>query len=215
MSLVIFDLDNTLIKGQSQNYLIFYLYKIGWLPFSSLMIIFLWFVGYKMNICKNPKWALEKALSSISGKRIDYANEELLNFYNLILKSKYNSGVVEILKKHLINNDEVVLVSNTVAPLAQIVAGNLGIKKVFATNLEDVDGMYTGKIKGDIVYGENKAKIVKNNFAGKLENSIAYADHCSDIFLMKIVSCPFLVKPTKCNLNYYKNNFDKKIDIIN
>ena len=61
--LVIFDLDNTLIKGQSQAFLLSYLLKKGVItPFFYLKLMS-WFIFYKLGLIKNPGRIMDYSFS--------------------------------------------------------------------------------------------------------------------------------------------------------
>ena len=74
----------------------------------------------------------------------------------------------------------------------------LSIKNYIGTELEILDGKYTGKILGDIVYVASKVnfinKFIKNN---KFKSSIiwAYTDHISDLPMLLMAGRPCVVNP--------------------
>jgi HAD superfamily hydrolase (TIGR01490 family) len=203
-NIVFFDLDGTLITGQSQKYLISYLYKINLISFYRLILLYLWFIGYKFNILKNPKIPLNIAFKIIEGKTVKEVAVVMQDFYNNILKQKLNNQVIKKLKIHQNNGDEIILLSMAVAPVAQVVGEKIGISNIISTKLEIQSGSYTGKIEGELVYGNEKAKIINVKYKNELLNSYAYADHYSDYGLLKIVRHPVLVNPSKKTQNYFK-----------
>ena len=159
MSLAIFDLDGTLIKGQSQQFLVFYLYKKKWLGTFRLVVILFWFLGYKIGICRDPNWIFDYAFECVKGKSLEDGDKMVESFFHDVLKRKFNDQTVSRLKKHQEKGDEVILVSNAIEPIVRIVANNLGIEKFFSTKLETKSGVYTGKIKGKAVYHQRKIDV--------------------------------------------------------
>ncbi|MDD4333479.1 MAG: HAD-IB family hydrolase [Patescibacteria group bacterium] len=195
MALAIFDLDGTLIRGQSQMYLIFYLRKKGLINFFDFVYILFWFAGYKLGIFKNPRSILEYAFKIIKGRNVKDVENLMEDFYKNSLKLKLNNKIVEILKNHQKNQDQIVLVTSAIKPVANIAARELGINHVIATNLEMEDGRYMGCIEGKIVYGTEKVKLLTQLFNYKdLNNSYIYTDHKSDTPLLKITKHPILIK---------------------
>ena len=111
---------------------------------------------------------------------------------------------------HLVQGHAIVLVSGTLAPLARGAAMVLATKLAFrgingsievcATELQEADGRWTGKIVGAAAFGEAKAEVVRR-FALKhkvvLERSYAYADHVSDLPMLEAVGRPVVVNPSK------------------
>ncbi len=61
--LVILDLDNVIVKGQSQKLLLNYLFKRKLIGYWYFLKIYLWFVFYKIGLIKNPKRVMEYAFS--------------------------------------------------------------------------------------------------------------------------------------------------------
>lgn len=210
MNLVFFDLDGTIFKGQSQQYLIFYLYNKGWLGFYKLIILLFWFFGYKLHIFKDLNWPLGYSFDIIRNRRIEEVKKLFNSFYDEILQFKFNDIALKKLKEHQQTGDRIVLISSCVKPLAELAANKLGIREVISTELEKEKGLYTGKIKGEIVYGRKKAEIIKEKFIVKeLKNSYAYADHYSDIFLLELVDYPVLLNASRKTLKFFKKNYQR------
>ncbi|KKQ61451.1 MAG: HAD-superfamily subfamily IB hydrolase, TIGR01490 [Parcubacteria group bacterium GW2011_GWE2_38_18] len=214
MSLVIFDLDNTLVKGQSQLYLLFYATKYKKIKAIHAFRIFLWFVAYKLHLVANPN-----AIVSYSFKKIliEQKTEEirifLENFFKEVLKKKINQNILSKLKEHQEKQDKVVLLTNALYPLAEIIAKEFKIMNLFATQPEVVEGIYTGNLKGSIVYGEEKVRIIKDNFSQEeICSSYVYADHHSDLSLMKLAKHPVAVRPDNYLLEYALKNGWEIID---
>lgn len=216
MSLAIFDLDNTLIRGQSQWLLAGYLLKNRGVNLFYFLKVFLWFAGYKLGLFKDPKKIMVYSFQLVKNKKVAEINEFLNDFYNKILKHKLIKQAVDILEKHKNRGDRIILLSNVVKPLAEIVGRDLGVDEVIATELERISGKYTGRIKGNIIYGEHKVDIIKERFSGDLNNSFAYADHYSDLPLLKLVSHPVVVNPSRKIKRYIrKNNCLSYVSFVN
>ncbi len=206
MSLVIFDLDNTLIRGQSQWLLLGYLLKKGRVNLIYFLKVFSWFLGYKLGLFKNPKKIMAYSFQLVKNKKVAEIDEMLNDFYNRVLKYKLIKQSVDLLKKHQQKGDKIILLSNAVKPLVEIVGKDLGVDEVIATELEEIDDKYTGKIEDDIIYGDYKADVIKEKFGDNLAGSFAYADHYSDISLLKLVEHPTAINPDEKMLAYAKKN---------
>jgi HAD superfamily phosphoserine phosphatase-like hydrolase len=111
---------------------------------------------------------------------------------------------------HGLRGDSIVLVSGTLAPLAEIAKFALerelllrGVEtKVFvlATKLEIRDGRWTGRVAGVPMFGEAKAEAIKG-FAREqgaaLAQSSAYGDSSLDRWMLGCVGYPFAINPTR------------------
>lgn len=197
MSLAIFDLDNTLIQGQSQFYLLLYAFRNKKVGILSFLFLFFWFLGYKLGVISDPNTIINYAYSKIlKGQDVAELNIFLGKFYEEILSKKVDQAVVDKLNKHRQEGDKIILITNALKPLGLLISDKLGIDKVFATEPEIVNGRYSGMLTDQIVYGENKAKIINNNYSiAELVGSYAYADHYSDAPLFELVDNKVFVRP--------------------
>jgi len=116
---------------------------------------------------------------------------------------------VERVAWHARQGHEIVLVSGTLDPLARGAARALesglaarGIAatiRVFATRLEESDGMWTGRILGKAMFGEAKARAAirfTKDMRLELERCYAYGDSLNDRWLMESVGWPIAVNPS-------------------
>ena len=111
---------------------------------------------------------------------------------------------------HALRGDDIVLVSGTLAPLAEIVKFALerellwrGVdRKIFviATKLEIVDRGWTGSVAGAAIFGEEKALAVKEFACAQnisLARCSAYGDSSLDRWMFAEVGHAFAVNPTR------------------
>src|SRR5712692_1613109 len=109
---------------------------------------------------------------------------------------------------------EIVLISGTLEPLARAAArameaelGARGIMttiRVCATRLEEMDGRWTGRVLGEAMFGEAKARAAKR-LAGEMRLDLgrcyAYGDSFTDRWLLAAVGRPAAVNPSKDLVN--------------
>ena len=111
---------------------------------------------------------------------------------------------------HALRGDSIVLVSGTLAPLAEIVKYALerellwrGVEttiSVLATRLEICDGRCTGHVKGAAMFGEAKGIAIKEFTRGEnisLAQCSAYGDSSLDRWMLAAVGHPFAVNSTR------------------
>lgn len=198
--LVIFDVDNTILKGFSQGLFVSYLYKKGEVTFLYRLIIVLWMIFYKLGLLKDPKPAMEYGLSFIKGKKKSEVEIIVDDFFNTVWVKKMYSESEKIINDHKLNGREVMLVSNAPDILIEKLSRYLGINKFISTKLEIVNGIYTGKIIGDIMYSKQKLNAVNSYIQLNqlsFENSWGYGDHDTDAFLLSKVTHAYAVNPSK------------------
>lgn len=198
--LVILDLDGVIISGQSQQALLNFLFKKGFISPFFYFKVCLWFILYKLGLVKNPQKIMEYAFGFLKGKSIDEVDKITDEFFNNVLQKFIFPEMTGIIKEHYERGRELIIISNSVDIIVKRVANFLGIKNYIGTKLEIIDKRFTGKIFGKIVYAENKVNLLKefiqnNNL--NLENSFAYTDHISDLTLLEVVSHAYAVNPDK------------------
>lgn len=205
MGLAFFDLDGTIVRGQSQILLLRYLARMGVVSKPLFLKVCFLFLAYKMGLVRSPERAMAYAYRHItmglSGERM---NRLLTRFFDHVLRHRFCAPVVARVKQHIENDDEVVLVTNVFEPLARMVAEKLGIREVISTRLEMAGRVYTGRIEGRIVYGENKAEALRRLYDEKqLKSSCAYADHPSDRAFLDMAGRAFLVDAREGRIEPY------------
>jgi phosphoserine phosphatase len=78
--LAIYDIDGTLLEGESQQHLMKYLLKNRYISYVRYLVVLPWFVAYKIGIAKDPKPALQFALKGLRGMTIENFSELLDDF---------------------------------------------------------------------------------------------------------------------------------------
>jgi HAD superfamily phosphoserine phosphatase-like hydrolase len=116
---------------------------------------------------------------------------------------------IERVAWHAKQGHEIVLISGTLEPLAREAAraleaelaahGTVATIRVIATRLEEADGRWTGRILGEAMFGEAKARAARGlalEMRLDLEGSFAYGDSLNDRLLMAAVGRPTAVNPS-------------------
>lgn len=98
---------------------------------------------------------------------------------------------VALIKEHKSRGDLVVLVSAGPTPLTERVAAELGADIAVGTLPAIRNGLYTGKVEGEVCIDENKATLARQALAARnidvdLTNSTAYADGGTDLGLLEM-----------------------------
>lgn len=207
--LYIFDIDGTMIDGQSQFYLIFFLYKIKKINLSNLVIIFFWFIFYKLKIIKDPTKIIYYSYELFKLLSVSEVDLIMDDFFKKKLKFKLHKDVIKKIKDLKRNGDVVILLSNCIYPLAKKIGEYVNADYVVANKLEVINGVYTGVLSGCMVYGKNKVDSLKeflktNNII--FDQVYAYADHSSDRFLLDEVDFPYVVNPNREMSSLAKEN---------
>jgi len=216
-TIAIFDLDGTLCSGHIWDgflkYCLVHKKKRAWLLAFWSTHLPLWLLG-KCKLLNREKCRV-KWMEDMSGIFKGASEEEVLEVFhwvsdNYIFQS-LRSDVVEMLKQHKQSGHIVAIVSATYSELLEIVGQRLGVLNVIGTNLEVIDGRYSGKIIKPLCFGENKAKLLKelidrNELGIDLLSSFAYADSVFDIPLLKLVGNPVATYPDRNLRQFAEHN---------
>jgi HAD superfamily hydrolase (TIGR01490 family) len=197
--LVIFDVDGTIIKGQSQKLFLSFMFKEKYIPIFGFIKLNFWFIFYKLGLIKNPLQAMNYAYSFLEGRSTHDVENLVEKFFDSKLKGHIYEDAAHIIRNHLNQNREVILLSNSADILIRRIARYLNVYNFISTKLEIQNDIYTGKISGEIIYGQNKIKAVESYLYSKRlswQNSWSYADHYSDIPLLSKTSHIFAVNPS-------------------
>lgn len=199
-NIVLFDIDNTLIKGQSQNIFLKYLFRHNLISFSQYLLISIWFILYKFHLVKHPLKIMKYAFAIFQNKSSDEIEKLANDFFSSELNKYFYSEVVNILKNHRENNARIILVSNSVDIIVKEVAKYLNVNEYICTRLKYIDNKFTGEIDGEIAYGVNKYYLVSKYLNIQIADSAKipayfYTDHISDLPLLEKVDVPVVVNP--------------------
>jgi phosphoserine phosphatase len=99
----------------------------------------------------------------------------------------------------------------TAAPveIAHIIAHRLGLTGALGTVAEHVDGVYTGRLVGDLLHGQAKADAVvalAEREGLDLARCSAYSDSFNDLPLLTLVGDPCAVNPDARLRDYARRN---------
>jgi phosphoserine phosphatase len=112
---------------------------------------------------------------------------------------------------HLAAGQRVWLVTATPVEVASVIADRLGLTGALGTVSETVDGVYTGRLVGEILHGAAKAEAVRALASQEgmvLAQCAAYSDSANDIPLLELVGQPCAINPdTRLRLHAKANGW--------
>lgn len=198
--MVIFDLDGTLVRGQSQRLFLEYLFKMGIVGLLPCAKLYRWFLLRRVGFEKDPEAIMRYAFSFFRDWRVGIMDILVRDFLHDRLRHAVYREARELIAQHDTAASELVLLSNAFDTLVETTAMHLGIGTAFGTRLERCDDRFTGRLSGSPLAGSAKAHLIqayaerkKLTFAG----SWAYADSISDVPLLELVENPVAVNPDR------------------
>ena len=198
-NLAIFDLDNTILNGDSDYSWINFLIDIGYVDKDEYEKKNQYFYDkYYEGKLDYDEWA-EFALSTIKGKRPEEIENLLNKFLSSVIEPMINIYALRLLHNHYHNNDVMLLASATNSVIVTPIAKRLGFKNIVATEVEIVNGVYSGKFQNTPALGQGKLQKVRewmrrNDFSD-FKNTIFYSDSINDFPLLLAVNKAVAVNP--------------------
>lgn len=128
---------------------------------------------------------------------------------------RFLAQAIERVAWHAKQGHEIVIISGTLEPLARGAARAMEVElaacgitvriRVFATRLEEMDGAWTGRVLGEAMFGEAKARAAKRlalEMRLDLARCYAYGDSLNDRWLLDAVGRPAAVNPSNDLLSF-------------
>jgi HAD superfamily hydrolase (TIGR01490 family) len=200
-SAAFFDVDNTITRGSTLFFLGRGMYKRGFFSKRDISTFVLANLRYRLTGTENPEEIAKyqnAACEFIKGHNVKEIEAIGLDIYDEYVSPALWQGAIEIANQHLAKGEEVWLVTATPQDLAELIAQRLGFTGALGTKAEAKDGVYTGKMLGNLLHGKEKA-IAINQLASErginLATSSAYSDSHHDIPLLEAVGKPAAINP--------------------
>ena len=209
-----FDVDNTLLKGSTLFFLGRGMYQRGFFTKKDISAFVLANIRYRLTGKENKEEIARfqnAATDFIKGHNVIGIEKIGQEIYEEYVSPAIWQGTVKIAQEHLSKDEEVWLVTATPLDMANLMAKRLGFTGALGTKAEIENGVYTGKIIGNLLHGREKATAVKELAIGRsidLNNCYAYSDSHHDIPLLEAVGNPRAINPDALlKIRAYRDNW--------
>ncbi|WP_084469133.1 HAD family hydrolase [Nocardiopsis trehalosi] len=196
-----FDVDNTLMRGASIYHFARGLAARDLFTTRDLLRFAWGQMVFRISGQEQPEHinaAREAALAFVAGHGVDDLVALCEEIYDDTMSSRIWEGAHRLVRRHLGAGQRVWLVTATPVELADIIRRRLGLDGALGTVAETVDGVYTGRLVGDLLHGPAKASAI--TALARRENldlaaCTAYSDSSNDLPLLNLVGHPNAVNP--------------------
>lgn len=196
-----FDVDNTLVHGSSMVHFARGLAARKYFTYGDIAKFI--YAQAKFQLIGRENSAdvaagKRKALAFIEGRstaELEALGEEI---YDEIIADKIWPGTRALAQMHLDAGQQVWLVTATPYELAATIARRLGLTGALGTVAESVDGVFTGRLVGDILHGTGKAHAVRSLAIREglnLKRCTAYSDSFNDVPMLSLVGTAVAINP--------------------
>ena len=201
MAAAFFDVDNTVMRGASIFYFARGLYARKFFKPRDLGRFAWQQTRFRLLGRENlghVQEARESALSFAAGHRVEELTAIGEEVFDEVMAAKIWPGTRALAQIHLDAGQRVWLVTATPIEVAAVIARKLGLTGALGSVSETVDGVYTGRLVGEILHGEAKAEAVRalaDREGLDLTQCAAYSDSANDIPMLELVGRPCAVNP--------------------
>jgi len=201
MNLTLFDLDGTLIPGDSDHSFGGHMVDIGWADGEAWRT-------------RNDQFYADYCAGNLNlGEYINFTTgvwrhrsaDEVAavqqSFMDQVMTAQIRPEARALIEKHRAAGDLIAIVTATNEFVTTPIARAFGVEHLIAVELEQADGAYTGRIRGTPSFKEGKIQRVHDWLAGlgrqwsDFERQTFYSDSINDLPLLEAASHPVATNP--------------------
>lgn len=198
MALAIFDLDNTLIAGDSDHSWGVFLVEKNLVDAETYQLANDRFYADYKNGCLDIRAYLKFSLAPLTRHSAEQLAALHSEFMEQHIEPLMLPKAAELLRQHRDRGDHLLIITATNGFVTRPIAKRLGVDDILATDPEFIDGRYTGDFVGTPCFQGGKIthlhEWLKTN-RHSLEGAYFYSDSINDLPLLEQVDNPVAVDP--------------------
>ncbi len=198
-----FDVDNTLMQGASLFHLARGLHRRHFLTSRDILRATRDQAYFRIRGVEDLDAVANARASTllfIAGHRVKELESLGEEIFDEAMAHRIWPGTRALAQLHLDQGQRVWLVTAAPAEIARIIAFRLGLTGALGTVAEHVEGVYTGKLVGELLHGAAKAVAVRalaDREGLDLARCAAYSDSHNDLPLLEMVGEPCAINPDR------------------
>ncbi len=196
-----FDLDGTLLRGQSGTLVLGYLVRRRLVSAKTAVLATWWGIRYKLHLPLRQNEVRERIFKDLARFSAEQVEDIMRDFHAKVMVPRYRPDGIAELRRHEEAGDHVALISATFDQIAQAARVYLDCDVALATVMRrDAAGRFTGEVEGATTAGPEKVARIRawadESFGpGGWELAYAYGDHHSDIPMLEAATTCYAVNP--------------------
>ena len=200
-SAAFFDVDNTIMQGASIFHLARGLHRRKFFTTRDILGAAWMQLYFRVAGVEDPEHVAEarnSALSFIAGHTVAELESLGEEIFDEGMAHRIWPGTRALAQLHLDEGQRVWLVTAAPIEIAQIIARRLGLTGAMGTVSEHLDGIYTGRLVGDMLHGPAKSEAILALAAREgldLARCSAYSDSVNDLPMLGLVGVPCAINP--------------------
>lgn len=198
MALAIFDLDNTLIAGDSDYSWGVFLVEKQLVDAEAYRIANERFYQDYKNGTLDIRAYLEFSLAPLTRFTQDELRELHAEFMQQHVEPLMLNKAEALLRQHREQGDHLLIITATNGFITRPIAKRLGVADILATDPEVIDGRHTGKFVGTPCFQSGKITNLQEwlkHTNHSLTGAYFYSDSINDLPLLELVDKPVAVDP--------------------
>lgn len=198
-NLALFDLDNTLLAGDSDYNWSVFLIGEGLLDAEQHKARNEQFYEDYKNGCLDIYTFLKFQLQPLSQHPKAFLDELHKKYMEQVIRPMMTQKAQDLVNQHKANGDLCMVITATNSFVTKPIATAYGIEHLIGTDPEMVDGQFTGGVSGTPSFQQGKVTrlnewlAVRGQTLADFETSYFYSDSHNDLPLMKLVTNPVAV----------------------
>ncbi len=198
MRIAFFDLDRTLVHGNSARLWVRHEWRRGALRNRMFLKGLLYLAAYRMGYA-NVEDALRLGITTLAGQRESELSALAVTFYSREVKPLLRRDARAAIAQHRAAGDRLVLLTSSSPYLSRAVTADLGLDDFLCTHFEvDGSGYFTGRAVEPVCFGGGKVHLASRyveQYAVRLADCAFYSDSFSDLPMLEAVGEPVVVTP--------------------
>jgi HAD superfamily hydrolase (TIGR01490 family) len=196
-----FDVDNTMMQGASIYYLARGLASRKYFTTGDLLRFGMRQLRFRILAAEHGgdmSQAKDAALAFVAGRSVDDLRRLSEEIFDELMAERIWSGTHALARLHLDAGQRVWLVTAAPVELGAVIAERLGLTGAIGTVAEISDGVYTGRLVGDLMHGPAKVAAIRDLAEREgldLSQCAAYSDSVNDLPMLSAVGRPVAVNP--------------------
>ena len=193
-----FDVDNTLLPGEDSEVRFFqWLWRRGVVGWPEVRESFSWLMSHLPALSLHPLRERKLYLAGKPAQVIEPLGEE---FCREQLCPCVSPAAMSQIDEHRRAGHAIILLTGSIDFLIDPIASALQVDRCFAGRLEQVNGIYTGRLVHPLPYGQGKRRLIDQlaqDLTLDLSLCYAYGDSPGDLDVLRTVGHPTVVNPIR------------------
>lgn len=194
-----FDIDDTILNINSTRVIVHAARKSGMMSTLSFIKAVGQVLLYRLKLNDSLK-IIQKMGSWAKGIHVEEFNKMVEGISKTIIIGAIRPEIIEEIRIHKEHNAEIAILSSAVTAICSPLADFLGIDHVLCSELESVNGRFTGRPVGRFCFGDEKLVRLKEYCSSNnqsIHNAFYYADSIDDLPVLECVGHPVCITPDK------------------